>query len=729
MKTSLLFIVVVIVFLSFTKVALSQNTDIDSLKIELQKHTKKDTLRVNLLYKIAFSSFHSDLELTKSYLTEAETLSHDLDYTKGKAKVLYLKGILESRKSNYKTSLDYFNNSLKLYESIKDQKGIAAIYAAFGITHFVQSQYEKALNNYKKSSEIFEILDDKRELANSYIYIANVYAETGKYNESILNFKKALEISESINDENGISYVNRNIGFVYKMQGNYPLAIDNYNKSFVYTKKNKDTLGMAIQLNNLGDTYNILGKYDKALEYHNQSLKLSLKKENKEQIAINNGNIGNIYLQKKEFNKAIGYYTASLKVSEEINNRKQVAICYLNIGELNVQLNEFFIARKNFLKAKKLSQKINFKHVLAASYLGVAETYLYENENQKALVHAQKGRGIAEELHLIESEKKAAELLSKIYNNTGKYKNAFESHQQFKILNDSLFNKKNIEKIAQLEYEYKYQQALDSASIRELELTKTVTETNKNLAKTQRNYLWAIIGVLLVTMFLGSVIFYQKLKHAKAKTQNAVIEQKLLRSQMTPHFIFNSLSVLQGMILNKEEKKSVSYLSKFSKLLRITLENSRNKMVSLEQELKAIQNYLTLQNLENDAYQSTILVEDSVDVTIFEVPPMLIQPFVENAIEHAFKNIKEDKRIDIRLKYEDLKLICTIADNGIGYSSQNISKNAHKKSLSTVITSERLKILSKDFNMEGSVSFEDRKVYNEQGTIVTLVIPHKIISV
>ena len=75
MKNSLLFIVVVIVFLSFTKVALSQNTDIDSLKIELQKHTKKDTLRVNLLYKIAFSSFQSDLELTKSYLTEAETLS------------------------------------------------------------------------------------------------------------------------------------------------------------------------------------------------------------------------------------------------------------------------------------------------------------------------------------------------------------------------------------------------------------------------------------------------------------------------------------------------------------------------------------------------------------------------------------------------------------------------------------------------------------------------------
>lgn len=146
-------------------------------------------------------------------------------------------------------------------------------------------------------------------------------------------------------------------------------------------------------------------------------------------------------------------------------------------------------------------------------------------------------------------------------------------------------------------------------------------------------------------MLLGSVIFYQKLKNAKTKTQNAVIEQKLLRSQMTPHFIFNSLSVLQGMILNKEDKKSVSYLSKFSKLLRITLENSRDKTVLLSQELKAVQNYLTLQNLENDVYQSTLLVEETIDIPMFEVPPMLIQPFVENAIEHAFTDTNDEKKL------------------------------------------------------------------------------------
>jgi len=105
---------------------------------------------------------------------------------------------------------------------------------------------------------------------------------------------------------------------------------------------------------------------------------------------------------------------------------------------------------------------------------------------------------------------------------------------------------------------------------------------------------------------------------------------------------------------------------------------------------------------------------------------MLIQPFIENAIEHAFRNQKENKKIDIHLSYLDKELICTINDNGIGIDAQKENTNQHKKSLATTITSERLEILSKDFNMKGSVSIEDKQKNNEKGTIVTLVIPHKI---
>ncbi|MEL6925478.1 MAG: histidine kinase [Bacteroidota bacterium] len=267
---------------------------------------------------------------------------------------------------------------------------------------------------------------------------------------------------------------------------------------------------------------------------------------------------------------------------------------------------------------------------------------------------------------------------------------------------------------------------MDSASIRELQLTQAVDTTTQNLEKSQRNLLLGVIAFLLMTMALGAIIFSLRLKNEKAKTQNIAIEQKLLRSQMTPHFIFNSLSVLQGMMLNKEEQKSISYLSKFSKLLRISLENSRDKMVALDQELMAITNYLELQNLEtSEAYQYSVSAAENINTTSFEIPPMLIQPFIENAIEHGFKNRTGRKEIDVELKYANAQLICTITDNGVGIEAQKISGQPNKKSLATAITSERLEILSKDLNMEASVTIEDRKKYNERGTIVTLIIPYK----
>jgi sensor histidine kinase YesM len=182
------------------------------------------------------------------------------------------------------------------------------------------------------------------------------------------------------------------------------------------------------------------------------------------------------------------------------------------------------------------------------------------------------------------------------------------------------------------------------------------------------------------------------------------------------------------MILDREDKKSVNYLSKFSKLLRITLENSRDKTVLLSQELEAIENYLALQNLESELYKYAIIVDEALDKSLIEIPPMLIQPFVENAIEHAFTNQPEIKQIDIRLSYSNPNLTCTITDNGIGIDSSKEKENHHKKSLATTITSERLKVLSEDFKMLGTVIIEDRKKYNEQGTKVTLVIPHKVLS-
>ncbi len=718
-------ILTIFIFLFVSVNVISQNKKIDSLKIELENHTANDTTRINLLYDLAYAHFRQDISKTKNYLKTADSLSTILNYSKGKARVSYLKGILENIKSNYTQSLHFFEESLKQYQSIQDKKGIADVYTAFGITNYDLSKYTDAILNYKQATEIYKALNNKREVATNLINTGNVYSEIGQYQEAISNYKEALILSEIIDDEDGISFVHRNLGVVYKVQGNYPLAIESFNKSLEYNKKTKNDLSVASILNNLGEIYTILKKYDKALDHHKQSLTFSTKAENKKLTAANYSNIGTVFLQKKAYAKAIEYFNRSIAISSEINDLKHVSITYINIGNTYLKQNKPIVARKNYTKAKDISEETNNKRILSSSLLGIAKTYLQEKYYKKALALAFQGLEIAKELNLLESQKTASEILTEVYHRTGQYKKAFESHQELKMLNDSLFNKENIEKIAQLEYDYKYKQAIDAANIRELKLTKTVLTTSKNLEKSKRNYLWAIISFLVVSIASVSFIFYEKLRNAKAIAQNIIIEQKLLRSQMTPHFIFNSLSVLQGIILNKEERKSVSYLSKFSRLLRLTLENSRDKTVLLSKELMAVESYLALQNLENNSYQHSITIADSVDSDTTKIPPMLIQPFVENAIEHAFSDDAINKEIHLILSMVKEQLICTITDNGIGIDAQKKQKNKAKKSLSTVITSERLKMLSKDFKMKGSVTIQDRKIKNEKGTIVTLVIPYK----
>jgi tetratricopeptide (TPR) repeat protein len=718
--------IILVLLLSFTLTVVSQNAKIDSLKIELQNHIEKDTTRVNLLNALAFSYFSRDMPKTLEYLEEADAITEVFHFKKGKARSIYIKGITEAIQSNYDQAFGYYNEALKLYESINFIKGVANCYNAMGIAYKNKGELRKSISHLKKANRIEEEIGSDN-LSASLINLGTSYSELGEFDEAISNLKKALSIAKADENEQRVAYGLNNLGTIYSDQGNYPLALEHYKESLYINEKLGDSLGIANHLSNIGYIYKVQKDYDKAMGYYKKSLEINERFSNKKGIALVLNDIGMTQEENGEYKSALYNYIDALRISKEIDAKNDIPHILNSIGDVYLALKEYEIANQYFTEAKKNAIEFESKRALCAAYIGLSRTYANQKEYKSALSNALEVNEISAKFRFLDYQKESLEILSKIYKAAGNYRDALESHQQYKILNDSLFNKENIEKITQLEYEYKYKQALDSASIRELQLTKTVKSTSQDLEKSQRNYLWAIIGVLLLSILLGSVIFYQKLRNVKSKTQNIVMEQKLLRSQMTPHFIFNSLSVLQGMILNKEEKKSIHYLSKFSKLLRITLENSRDKTVSLSQELTAIQDYLTLQNLENEDYNCTVLVDENINIPTFEVPPMLIQPFVENSIEHAFINQRENRKIDIRLTYSNKKLICAISDNGVGINFENSNKRKDKKSLATTITSERLKILSKDLNMKGSVIVEDRQIYGEKGTTVTLEIPHKII--
>lgn len=709
----------------FSLVSVSQNKIVDSLKNVLKTHQKKDTVIVNTLNYLAFYHYRNDPPKAVEYINESLKLANQLKVTKFTAHTHYIKAVVYTEQANFKVATDNYEKAIQLYTSINDLNGLKKCNNALGVLYAYKGDLDQALFHYKASLKIAEQLGDNTSIDGSLYNIGNIYSDIGENKKALEYFNKALELNTKTKDSLGLLNCYNSIANVYYQQSNFPLAIKFHNKSLEIAERTKDSIGIFQSYINLGNVYRQQFLDDKALNYYNKALAIDKAQYNVRNITALKNNIAGIYSDKKQYDKAIQTFEESIALSKEIENDVNLATALNGLGFVYLESKNRTKALQVFKEAYNINYTNNYSLDLLDSYHGLSQTYLELKDYDLALANTKKLLELSKENNALKHKKIAYLIFSDIYSEKGNYQKALNNYQLFKVYSDSLFNKENIEKITQIEYEYKYKSALDSASLRESKLIKTVQTTTKDLQKSQQNYLLAIIGVLLVSLILGAIIFYQKLKDEKSKTQHAVMQQKLLRSQMTPHFIFNSLSVLQGMILNKEEKKSVKYLSKFSRLLRLTLENSRDKLVVLEQELEAVNDYLTLNNLENNQFTFSLQVDTSLDTSRYKIPPMLIQPFVENAIEHAFKQQKSDKTIDINISIKNNKLQCTIADNGIGINATLGQHNANKNSLATTITSQRLKVISKDMKMDGYVLIEDRQKYNQKGTLVTLVIPYE----
>lgn len=206
------------------------------------------------------------------------------------------------------------------------------------------------------------------------------------------------------------------------------------------------------------------------------------------------------------------------------------------------------------------------------------------------------------------------------------------------------------------------------------------------------------------------------------RSDNVEIQQEFLRSQMNPHFIFNAVSTIQALILNNENKKASRYLSKFTNLMRSTLENSNYKRITLEEEIKSIEDYIALQQIRFEpSFQFSLTLDESLNIYESLIPPLLIQPFIENAILHGIKNRANGL---IKLHFEQVKnsLKCTIEDNGCGIYS-NIKATPKTTSHSTKIVQKRLKNLGLEYNVITKLDIIDKSTEGGQGTKVIITMP------
>lgn len=240
---------------------------------------------------------------------------------------------------------------------------------------------------------------------------------------------------------------------------------------------------------------------------------------------------------------------------------------------------------------------------------------------------------------------------------------------------------------------------------------------------------WFYLSIILLIAFTIWMIIRYRVREIKLQHKAAELEQKVLRAQMNPHFIFNSLGAIQSFIFKNEPIEAATYLSNFSELVRLILDNSRKELIPLTIEIKTLDHYLDLQKLRfGEKFKYQINVDEDLNKEMVSIPPMLAQPFIENSIEHGFAGMKEKGTIRIAFKLlpNQIQLICE--DNGIGIEASLKNKKDQTKphqSLATKITRERIKVLNKTYTNKIELEIQDLKNIDQYktGTRVTFTIP------
>lgn len=599
------------------------------------------------------------------------------------------------------------------------------------VDQLIQKSNEAYLLNEYKTKPLDNFLSEAIELAIQQKYrhqLFKIYNVIGKrfrnkslYAQSMEYHQKALYIAEELDDPHHLSEIYNQIGTVYRRIDENSKALDMHMKALTIAESIKDTFLISVSINGLGNVSNNLNRYLSAIEYFQKSLYLSKKMNNKLGMAINTNNIGEVYQKINKTDSALFYHFEALDYNSQIKSSVGQSICYNSIGSVYTDKKQYRLALEYLFKALEVNLEAEDGMYIAVSYNSIGRTYLKDNHPQDALTYLKKGLEVSQKIGSKYIAEEAARLISEAYEKQQNYVNALNFHKLSAAYKDSMINEKNLFHISTVEADYE----------RKLRTNQLNMLSEKNvfqsaLLNKQRMYLFVAGIMLSILLTITILLFYQARLRSRYRTLR--FQQRLLRSQMNPHFIFNALSAIQVFILENDMAKSSRFLSDFSKLMRQVLRSSNYEYITINEEVEILQYYLNLQQLRfTPTFDYSIEIDEQIKDNNILVPPMLIQPFVENAIEHGLKPIGEGGKITIRFMKSGSGIVIEVDDNGLGidYSSSINKTESKHESMALKITKERLDILKKDTRKKTFFEVFDKKRRNpnHKGTIVRFTIP------
>lgn len=576
------------------------------------------------------------------------------------------------------TAKNILDTCLYISQKLNYIKGIGNVYKEYGWYYISTSEYDKADKYLKLAHQIFTEIKASNDLARTKVNLGILHAEQAQYPTAITHFADAQKIYFQIRDTLNIAKTDNNIGKLYSITGDTGQALFYFKRALINNLLKKNTLGILSNYSGIGTLFNAKKDGKNAINVGQHMMKLASDSGFKYHEGVANHIIGTGFHYLELPDSSLKYWKKALKIQNEIGSRNDVAMIQLNIA--------------NEIRKQNLSESIT----LTESSLNISQ--LTQNKNTLLQCY---------------------QLMKELKEEEHQYKSALKFANLYETLKDSLNGEGMKRSIIQAE--------------RKVETEKNEAE-KKNLLQINeinelkiKNNKYVMTGILIIGLsaLLALVLLLLNIKNT-AKIKNLQIKQKLLVSQLNPHFIFNSLNSILNHIYKNQSLVAAKSLHEFSDLMRMILVFSRKEYITLEEEIHFLETYLALQKMRfSEKLEWDIYVDKLIDLEEVIIPTMLIQPFIENSIEHGlFKNSEVGK---IRIAFTKIKsdLCIEIDDNGIGL--QHKLQSTKYESLATKIITERISVLKTLFgkNTTFEIINKSETSQNEHGVKIIYHIPYK----
>lgn len=544
---------------------------------------------------------------------------------------------------------------------------------------------------------------------------------------AIKYYKEALDYSTSNKMAGPTVSGLADVGRLYGQTGMPAKGLDYYYMALNLSQLQKDTATMAGLYQAISHLFYDMRDYDRSEYNSNKSLQLGLASHNKSAAVAAINAIAVLRIEHKKYDEALAYLQKCERIIEEegIEDPVTAADIYNDLGLCYDYKGIKDSALYYYMKSISVQRDLAYNPNRTTQLDNIGQLLMDMNRDKEAEHYLKAALAAAKEISYNTEIVYAAGNLATLYEKAGNTREAYKYEKIAMAAKDSAMNKEKLKGMEEVEARYKN---------KEIAARNEVLQKENDLQhlklRQSRLLLYGSAGGVLLFILIAGLLFRQ---NGLLRSQQRIeLAHKQLYAQMNPHFIFNCLSSIQHFILENDIDNANEYLTNFASLMRQTLENSKSATITLREELTYLQSYLAMEHLRfENKFTYSVDHDEDIDIDFVELPPMMVQPFAENAIKHGLAHFKHNEgRLHIHFYKKDGALCCEIDDNGIGREqSQELRKkiNPGYSSHGMAVTKERMELVSKINKADHDITIIDKLEQSRAaGTRVIIKFPVEV---